>query len=46
MAHFLRGARYFLDPMIAGVDAREYPGDAAMQGAYFQLIRGGLSVER
>jgi len=41
-AHFLMGARYFLDQMIAGVDGRPYPGDAAVVAAYMNLVRGGL----
>ena len=41
-AHFLVGARYFLDQMIAGVD---YPGDDAVVAAYLNLVRSGLSKE-
>jgi len=42
-AHFLMGARYFLDQMIAGVDGRPYPGDDAVVAAYMKLVRGGLA---
>jgi AcrR family transcriptional regulator len=41
-AHFLMGARYFLDQMIQGVDGRTYPGDDAVVGAYMKLVRSGL----
>jgi hypothetical protein len=44
-AHFLVGARYFLDQMIAGVDGRPYPGDDAVVAAYLSLVRGGLAKE-
>ena len=44
-AHFLVGARYFLDQMIAGVDGRDYPGDDAVVAAYLNLVRGGLWKE-
>lgn len=42
-AHFLLGARYFLDQMIEGVDGRDYPGDDTVVAAYLDLIRGGLT---
>jgi len=41
-AHFLMGARYFVDQMIAEVDGRAYPGDDAVVKAYMNLVRGGL----
>jgi len=42
-AHFLLGARYFLDQMITGVDGRPYPGDEAVVSAYLNLVRNGLA---
>lgn len=41
-AHFLLGARYFLDQLIAGVDGQPYPGDEAVVQAYLNLVRNGL----
>jgi len=41
-AHFLLGARYFLDQMMTGVDGRTYPGDGVVVSAYMNLVRGGL----
>jgi AcrR family transcriptional regulator len=43
-AHFLMGARYFVDQMIAGANGRPYPGDAAVVSAYMNLVRGGLAL--
>jgi hypothetical protein len=43
LAHFLLGARYFLDQMIAGVGGQPYPGDDAVVDAYLNLVRHGLT---
>ncbi len=42
VAHFILGARYFLDQMIEGVDGRPYPGDEAVIAAYMAFVRNGL----
>lgn len=42
-AHFLLGARYFLDQMIAGTGGRAYPGDDVVVQSYMNLVRNGLS---
>lgn len=42
IAHFILGARYFLDQMIEGVDGRPYPGDEAVIAAYMAFVRNGL----
>ena len=39
LAHFLLGARYFLDQMIEG---RRYPGDEAVVATYMTFVRNGL----
>jgi AcrR family transcriptional regulator len=41
-AHFLLGARHFLDQMIESDDDRPYPGDAVVVDAYLALVRDGL----
>ena len=41
-AHFLLGARHFLDQMMESVDGRPYPGDEAVVDAYLALVRDGL----
>ncbi len=43
VAHFLLGARYFMDQMIDGVDGRAYPGDDAVVAAHMRMVRGGLA---
>ena len=45
LAHFLLGARYFLDQMIEGVDGRRYPGDEAVVATYMTFVRNGLMKE-
>lgn len=42
VAHFILGARYFLDQMIEGVDGQPYPGDEAVIAAYMAFVRNGL----
>lgn len=42
VAHFLLGARYFLDQMIEGVYGRPYPGDDVVVSAYLTFVRNGL----
>jgi AcrR family transcriptional regulator len=41
-AHFILGARYFLDQLIEGVDGRVYPGDETVVATYMDFIRNGL----
>ena len=41
-AHFLLGARHFLDQMMQSTDGRPYPGDEAVVDAYLALVRNGL----
>jgi AcrR family transcriptional regulator len=41
-AHFLLGARHFLDQMMEGGNGRPYPGDEAIVDAYLGLVRDGL----
>ena len=41
-AHFLLGARHFLDQMMESVDGRPYPGDEAVVDSYLALVRDGL----
>lgn len=41
-AHFLLGARHFLDQMMESPDGRSYPGDEAVVDAYLGLVRRGL----
>jgi AcrR family transcriptional regulator len=41
-AHFLLGARHFLDQMMESLDGRSYPGDEAVVDAYLSLVRDGL----
>ena len=41
-AHFLLGARHFLDQMMESFDGRPYPGDEAIVDAYIGLVRNGL----
>ena len=41
-AHFLLGARHFLDQMMESFDGRPYPGDEAVVDAYISLVRDGL----
>lgn len=45
-AHFLLGARHFLDQMMESVDGRPYPGDEAVVDAYMSLVRDGLGRKR
>jgi AcrR family transcriptional regulator len=42
VAHFILGARYFLDQMIESVDGRPYPGDEAVVAGYMAFVRNGL----
>lgn len=42
LAHFLLGARYFLDQLIATGDEPTYPGDDMVVATYMKLIRSGL----
>ncbi len=42
LAHFLLGARYFLDQMIEGADGHPYPGDDAVVATYMAFVRNGL----
>lgn len=42
VAHFILGARYFLDQMIEGVDGRPYPGDEAVIAGYMAFVRNAL----
>lgn len=42
VAHFILGARYFLDQMIEGVDGRPYPGDEAVIAGYMTFVRNAL----
>ena len=44
LAHYLIGARYFLDQMIEGVHGRDYPGDDVVVAGYMGLLRGGLAA--
>ncbi len=44
-AHFLLGARHFLDQMMEPVDGRPYLGDEAVVDAYMALVRDGLGCE-
>jgi len=44
-AHFLLGARYFLDQMLEGVDGRDVPGDDAIVAFYLDFIRRGICKE-
>lgn len=44
LAHYLLGARYFLDQMIAAAHDVAYPGDEVVVTAYLGLLRGGLAV--
>jgi len=41
-AHFLLGARHFLDQLMETADDRPYPGDEAVVDAYLGLVRNGL----
>ncbi len=41
-AHFLLGARHFLDQMMESVDGHPYPGDEVVVDAYMALARDGL----
>jgi AcrR family transcriptional regulator len=43
-AHFLLGARHFLDQMMESVDGRPYPGDERVVDAYMALVREGLGA--
>lgn len=42
VAHFLLGARYFLDQMVMGTDEHPYPGDDVVVAAYMAFVRSGL----
>ncbi len=42
LAHYLIGARYFLDQMIDGVHGHAYPGDDVVVSTYMNLLRAGL----
>ncbi len=42
LAHYLLGARYFLDQMISGGHGSNYPGDDVVVGTYMDLLRAGL----
>ncbi len=42
LAHYLLGARYFLDQMITGGHGSDYPGDDVVVGTYMDLLRAGL----
>jgi AcrR family transcriptional regulator len=42
VAHFILGARYFIDQMVEGVDGKPYPGDDAVIAAYMAFIQNGL----
>ena len=44
VAHYLIGARYFLDQMIEGADGTDYPGDDVLVSSYMKLLRAGLAV--
>lgn len=43
VAHFLLGARYFLDQMVAGSKEQPYPGDDVVVAAYMAFVRNGLT---
>jgi len=43
LAHFLLGARYFVDQMIECVDGRPYPGDEAVVATYLNFVQNGLN---
>ena len=43
LAHFLLGARYFIDQMIECVDGRPYPGDEAVVATYLEFLQNGLA---
>lgn len=45
LAHYLIGARYFLDQMIQGLHGREYPGDDVVVATYMRLLRAGLAAD-
>lgn len=42
LAHYLIGARYFLDQMLQGMHGQEYPGDEVAVATYMQMLRFGL----
>jgi hypothetical protein len=43
VAHFLLGARYFLDQMVSGSGEHPYPGDDVVVSAYMAFVRNGLT---
>ena len=43
LAHYLIGARYFLDQMIEGAHGHAYAGDDVVVSTYMKLLRAGLS---
>jgi len=45
IAHFILGARYFLDQLIEGVDGMPYPGDESVIASYMAFVRNGLLNE-